>query len=236
METFVTRSKYVPEVISIFVDFADILPSGTSIQGTPTVTVALETGDDPTPSGILYLGVSVHNGTLVEQRVCQGVPGAIYVITFLVFNGSEYFSKTTYLGILPEIAEVTPEYLIFYLTTLPYPYEFSEFGESYIQLNHGLLVQVFVEAGVSNISLVSGALIGNPVSYTYSYEAGITSINIVSGTLITVVYPVSYTYSYEAGTSGIALISGTFIGTPVTYTYGPENGQSGITLISGTLI
>lgn len=235
MENLVTRSKYVPEVISIFMDFADILPTGTVIQGTPTVTVSLETGEDPTPADILFLGVSVHNGTLVEQRVRQGVPGVIYVITFLVFNGTEYFSKNTYLGILPQTAAVTPEYLIFYLTTTPYPYEFTESGESFPHLIHGLLVQVFVESGVSDINLVSGTLIGGPVYYTYSYEAGTSNINLVSGTLITVIVPIQYTYSYEAGTSGIALISGTLIGNPVTYSYGPESGKNDITLVSGSL-
>ena len=58
MENLVTRSKYVSETISIIVDFADVLPAGQTIQGTPVISVALDTGDDPTPANILYLVVS----------------------------------------------------------------------------------------------------------------------------------------------------------------------------------
>lgn len=137
MENFVTRSKYVSETISIIVDFADVLPAGQTIQGTPTVNVALDTGDDPTPASILYLGVSVTNGTVVEQRFRLGVPGVIYEITWQVVSTSnEVFEKTTYLAILPNIGSVAPNHQYLFLTSELYPLQVQDtFSVSYQVLN-----------------------------------------------------------------------------------------------------
>ena len=108
----VEGSKYEAETVSIILSFAEDLPAGDSILGTPTITVSLLTGTDTNPSNMLYGVVSIHNGTDVEQRFRLGIPGNIYYILYQVVttNGLR-FEKDCYLAIIPVEGNAVPLWL-----------------------------------------------------------------------------------------------------------------------------
>lgn len=220
METFVTRSKYVSETISIIVDFADVLPAGQTIQGTPTVNVALDTGDDPTPASILYLGVSVTNGTIVEQRFRLGVPGVIYEITWQVVSTSnEVFEKTTYLAILPNIGSVAPNHQYLFLTSELYPLQVQDsFSISFISQNGTFTIGQTWETEEFQVSFLpqNGLFTPEQVFYTSTPDQFQVSFSVNDGTFT--VGQLFYTSTPDQFQVSFAPLNGTFTEGQVFYT------------------
>lgn len=210
MENFVTRSKYVSETISIIVDFADVLPAGQTIQGTPTVSIALETGDDPTPANILYLGVSVTNGTIVEQRFRLGIPGVIYEITWrIVSTSNEVFEKTTYLAILPTIGSVAPDHQYLFLTSEIYPFQLQDsFSISFAPQN--------------GIWYIGQTFVNEAIAVSFSPQNG----TFTSGQLFYTSPPEQFTFSFavEPGTFTVGQLFYTSPGDQFSVSFAPLNG------------
>ena len=81
------------------IDFTNVLSSGDSIVGTPTVTASWYGGiQDSNPSTIL-VGSPTISGTQVLQRIHGGIPGAVYLLSFVVntaqgniFEGQVFFT------------------------------------------------------------------------------------------------------------------------------------------------
>lgn len=220
MENFVTRSKYVSETISIIVDFADVLPAGQTIQGTPVINVALDTGDDPTPASILYLGVSVTNGTIVEQRFRLGVPGVIYEITWQVISTSnEVFEKTTYLAILPNIGSVAPNHQYLFLTSELYPLQAQDFFSiSFSSQNGTFTIGQTWETEEFQVSFFpqNGLLTPGQVFYTSTPDQFQVSFSVNNGTFT--VGQLFYTSTPDQFQVSFAPLNGTFTEGQVFYT------------------
>lgn len=239
MENFVTRSKYVSETISILVDFSDILPAGQTIQGVPTVSIALETGDDPAPAGILYLGIFVHKGTTVEQRFRLGVPGTVYEITWqIVSTSSEIFEKTTYLAILPTNFDVIPVFKVLYLTSQPYPYFCNEVFTAGFQIQNGILVPAIVRTSTlenlsSNFQINNGLLVPVVLYYTAPPENLTASFAVNDGTLVDIV--IRYYAPPENVSSNFSIGNGTLPKIVIRYSSGAETMQTSFSINNGTL-
>lgn len=236
MENFVNRSKYVSETISIIANFSDVLAPFETIQGLPTITVSLETGNDPSPTDILYLGVLVHNGTIVEQRFRQGIPGTIYEITFqIISNLLHTFEKTVYLAILPSLQATPPENIFIYLTSTLYPIvvEESYFGTA--QLVRGLFLPKDTETfSAPNPLTLSGTLVNQVIRYSPQPEeySGVTPVTL-SGTLVDEV--VRYTQPSENYKTGVATLAGTLVIVIIRYTNLETFSAITPTLLGGTL-
>lgn len=236
MENFVTRSKYVSETISIIVDFADVLPAGQTIQGTPTVSIVLDTGYDPTPASILYLGVSVTNGTVVEQRFRLGVPGVIYEITWQIISTSnEVFEKTTYLAILPNIGNVAPNHQYLFLTSDLYPLQAQDSFQSSFQALSGQfwLNPTDLEKFKTYIQLFDGSFWQAQLFYTNPVEQFQAAFLPQDG-LWTPVGSQSYTCPAEEFQASFAPLAGTFTEAQVFYTTKTDEFKAFFTPLNGT--
>lgn len=220
MESFVTRSKYVSETISIFVDFADMLPAGQTIQGTPVISIALDTGYDPTPANILYLGVSVTNGTIVEQRFRLGVPGVIYEITWQVVSTSnEVFEKTTYLAILPNIGSVAPNHQYLFLTSELYPLQAQDsFSISFISQSGTFTIGQTWETDEFQVSFFpqNGLFTPGQIFYTSTPDQFQVSFSVNNGTFT--IGQLFYTSTPDQFQVSFAPLNGTFTPGQVFYT------------------
>ena len=236
MENFVTRSKYVSETISIIVDFADVLPVGQTIQGTPTVSIALDTGDDPTPANILYLGISVTNGTIVEQRFRLGIPGVIYEITWQIISTSnEVFEKTTYLAILPNIGSVAPNHQYLFLTSELYPLQVQDaFSVSYQVLNGIWYIgQTWqTEKFQVSFSALNGLFTPGQVFYTSTPDQFKVLFAVNNGTFM--VGQLFYSSTPDQFKVDFAPLNGTLVEGQVFYTSPAEKFQVFFQPLNGT--
>lgn len=201
-------------------DFADVLPAGQTIQGTPAVSIALETGDDPTPANILYLGVSVTNGTVVEQRFRLGVPGVIYEITWQVVSTSnEVFEKTTYLAILPNIGSVAPNHQYLFLTSELYPLQAQDaFSISFISQSGTFTIGQTWETDEFQVSFFpqNGLLTPEQIFYTSTPDQFQVSFSVNNGTFT--VGQLFYTSTPDQFQVSFAPLNGTFTPGQVFYT------------------
>lgn len=233
---YVSESKIQIEVVSYFGDFTDVLIPGETITS-QTVTVEVISGDDPNPSAMLYGGIDVHSGTIIEQRLQQGVIGCIYDIIFTVGTsaGNEYI-KFTRLVILPTNWGVNPQLTQFYFTSHLYPYNIAAEGmQGYVgmSLSQIWLQPYFFDQIQGAITVTGGNLFAGSVSYSILPEAIQGSISMISGTLVQVV--VTYDILPEAIQGNIAILSGNLFQSSVSYSILPEAIQGSITLISGSL-
>lgn len=238
MLNIVQASKYESETISIIISFADVISAGDSITGVPVITPTVATGVDTNPSSILYEGVSVINGTAVEQRIRLGIPGAIYSILFTVATAAgDTLEKECYLAILPNTDSAVPNWLPLWESTQLYPIQATEniWGTSLL-LSGTLQVIVipysYEESTQGTSSLFTGILHVVALPYSYSYEATQGSIVFNSGTLQVVII----TYAYEEDLKGnAAFLSGTLQVVIITYNYSYEAIQGSSSFTSGTL-
>lgn len=240
MEVFITRSKYVAETISIFADFSSVFPSGITITGLPVVTITMDWGTDPTPSDILYEGVSISNGLVVEQRVRLGIPGCIYRITTstTASDGNTYEIRTS-LAILPNDGNATPTWLPLWESSQLYPYEDGPDSiQGFSLLQSGRFVQsaYFIphEDIQGGFLPISGQLRIAGIFYDVPAESLQGASILFSGSLIPS-NVVPYTIPYEGIKGSTVLISGTFVGHGLPYASGPDSIQGYSILISGTL-
>lgn len=236
MWTFVQASKYNVETISIVVSFSDVIPSGDTITGTPTITVTLFTGFDTNPSGILYQGTTTLNNT-VEQRFRLGIPGNIYQILYkVVTNHGAVFEKECTLAILPEEGVIFPEFFESWQSTQLYPYQFMESLQTTLTFQGGRfsINYSYSESIKTSLSFTAGTLRPVALPYSYGHEDLKTSMLWTAGDLHTVALP--YSYGHEDIKTGLAWITGTLVVVALPYSYRFEAIQTSTTFVSGTLV
>jgi hypothetical protein len=236
---FVSEAKRVAETISYFGDFRDVLLPGELITS-ESVVVNLVSGTDTNPSNLLYLGILVHNQTVIEQRIRLGIAGNIYDIIFTVStNQGNTYEKTTRLAILPNEGASPSFHTNLWLTTDLYPYNIiaeAVQGDNIITGGNFWYQPSYTENFQGNIVLLNGSLFQASISYNnYIPEHIQGNISIINGTLVQAL--ITYNnYIPEAIRGGIAVISGNLYQGSVSYiTYQPELIQGNITLVSGIL-
>lgn len=229
-------SKFVVETISIVFDFSKELGPTDLITGIPVIGVTLLTGLDLNPSLMLYEGISIKDGKVVEQRFQKGIPGCIYSISFTVktVGGFEY-AQDTFLAVLPSAGTATPLFNPLYFTSNLYPYDYIELIQNSISILSGnLLENPHWQENLQNTFLpLYGSLAGSITYYYIPHEDIQNSITPISGTLVG--GQVIYTIPHEDIKVSIAFISGTLSGTQVSYSNPHEDMQVTLTPVSGTL-
>lgn len=235
---YVSESKRQIENISYFGDFRSVLSVGETIA-TSTVTIIVHTGTDPNPLAMLAGGITVHNGTVIEQHVRQGIPGVIYDILFDVVStlGLSY-SLTTRLAILPNANGANPVFNVQYETSTLYPYILSDSFIAYAPtIGTGKLFGVVqVEDGIlASINVSTGVLTYQQYYYVYPLDGIISSISIGNGILTYQNY-ISYSDGPESIKAGIAILNGTLVAaTQITYNIPYDAIQTSISIQNGTL-
>jgi len=92
--------KLPAETVPRTVDFISKLPTGVTITGTPSVTISVWSGNDPTP--ILSPGTPTVNGTQVTCPFSSGVTGVIYLVNFTVVGSdTNTYQLFGYLAVVP---------------------------------------------------------------------------------------------------------------------------------------
>lgn len=235
MEFLVYRSKYVAETITIPIDFYDLLPVGNVIVGTPTITVSVFSGEDTNPSNLLYLGVSVQNNTVVWQRFRLGLPGVIYFITYLVYDGTHYYEKGTYLAILPDVGNAVPSYLTYWFTSDLYPLQAQDsFKVTFSPKNGTWYVgQTWAQDTFKvNFSPQNGTFSSSQVFYTTKPEQFKVFFSIGNGTFV--IGQLFYTTKPEQFKVSLAPLNGTFVQGQVFYTTRAETFKVSFSVLNGT--
>lgn len=236
MQWVVHRAKYRFETISVVLDFADDFVGGEVITGTPMISIVLDAGVDPTPSEILYQGITT-TSTTVEQRFRLGVDGVIYIITYTVqTDAGNTYEKEFYLAILPQDGSAVPQFAFIYENSTLYPYELSDDLQCAITMDSGRLFQglyAYAEGINPSLNLVGGTLIAAGITYNIPHEDIMCAITLDGGVL-TYINNVTYAYNEDIQCN-IAIIGATLIGTGITYNIPHEDITCSITLTSGTL-
>lgn len=78
MSRVIFGGKLLGETKSLSFDFTSQLAAGETISSA-TVTAAVYSGSDPTPSGLLYASPAI-SGAVVSQKVWAGVLGVTYCL------------------------------------------------------------------------------------------------------------------------------------------------------------
>lgn len=238
---FVEDSKYRAETISIVQSFADVMLPGDSISGTPTISITVSSGIDPTPSTILYEGVSVTNGNTVEQRFRLGIIGVIYCITFTIVTVmGETLEKECYLAILPQEGFAIPTFLPLYESTQLYPYQINpEYIQGSTILTGGYLKNLLYAIPPEDIQgltiLTGGTLTLVVITYNIPHE-DIQGATVLQGGLLTYQNNIPYAIPHEDIKGKTLLISGTLFGGSILYTCPHEDIQGHTILTGGTLV
>lgn len=234
---YVSETKRQAETISYLGDFRDTLFPGETITS-QVVTVALITGTDPDPAAMLYSGIEVHNGNVIEQRIEMGVVGCIYDIIFSVgTNLGNSYEKFTRLAILPTDLTADQLHSTWYRTSWRYPYNMAAEGIQGIgNLSGGPLWYnpSFGDQFQGSAMLLSGSLFVGATSYSMVPEAIQGSAVLLSGTITLVA--IFYTDVPDAIQGNAALLNGTFYQGQVSFTNPAEAIQGNATLNSGTLV
>lgn len=239
MQNFIEGAKYRAETVSITSSFADVLPAGQVITGTPSVIVTVVTGFDASPNAILYQGCNVIANTGVDQKVRLGVTGVIYHIEFQVVSTSGLvFEKDCYLAILPDDDSAVPTWLPLWEATQLYPYQDGpdsvRSGMVWVAgALHNVLYHNPPEAIQSRMGWITGTLIIVGVTYHNPHEDMQSYIVWNTGTLITV--GVRYDNPHEDVKSNVAWITGTLINQGILYHNPHEDIQSTMDWTAGTL-
>lgn len=96
--------KFVGETELYSLDFASVLPAGVSISSISSISSAVFSGVDPTPSGLLA-GVATVVGTRVSQLLTAGIPGVVYDVSAIVLGtDGEKYELGGFVAIYPIIA------------------------------------------------------------------------------------------------------------------------------------
>lgn len=235
---YVSEVKRRAETISYFGDFRDLLVTGETLTSY-TVTVTCISGIDPNPSAMLYGGIDLDdNATVIEQRIEQGVIGAIYDILFTVGTSlGNTYQKFTRLAILPDNLTSDQLHITLLLTSWNYPYNAGDSVQGFVGFTGGnniWLQPYFQDEIQSSLVILGGNLFASQISYTCPPEdiQGNTVIN--SGTLtLSVIF---YTTVPETIKGNAALISGNLFQGSVSYTCPPETIQGNISIQSGVLM
>lgn len=234
---YISETKRQAETISYFGDFRDELVAGETINS-QNVTVTCISGIDPDPSAMLYGGIDLNDGfTVLEQRIEQGVVGAIYDILFTVGTtlGNTY-QKFTRLAILPNNLTAEQLHQTWQFTTWRYPYNAGPEGmQGYVGINTASMwLQPSWKEGIQGgVTILSGSLLTGAITYTCPKEGIQGNSVLLSGTLTLSV--VSYSYD-ETIQGNAALLNGNLVTGNVSYTMVAESIQGNAILNSGILM
>ena len=95
-------NKTSTEVKNLTFDFSSLLASGETIS-TKTVTAAVYSGTDATPSGIIS-GSASNSGAVVTQAITGGTVGVIYELTCTVTtSASQTLVLVGYMAVIPKV-------------------------------------------------------------------------------------------------------------------------------------
>lgn len=233
---YVSDSKFVLEALSYYGDFQQSLQAGETIV-TPSVSISLLSGIDPNPNAMKYGSISIHNGTVLEQKVRQGIAGCIYEILFTVVTSlSNTLTQQTLLAVLPLAGGSIPIFIPFYLTTGPYSIDLVELlTVTILPVESSLIRSPFTIEVISLTVLpVDSTLLGTVSYYTIIPEELSITILPIDSTLIGT--QVIYTVPPEGMYVRVAPIDSTLIGTGVIYSNPHEDIKTAILPINGTLV
>ncbi len=200
----------------------------------------MDWGTDPTPSDILYEGVSISNGLVVEQRIRLGIPGNIYrITTSTTASDGNTYEVSTCLAILPNDGNATPTWLPLWESSQLYPYEAgpdSIQGLSLLQSGRFVQSAYFIpHEDINGAYLpVSGTFRAAGIYYDIVAEGVQGTTILFSGSLIPS-NVVTYNIPYEGIQGTTVLVSGTFTGNGIGYRIPSDNIQGYSILVSGTL-
>jgi hypothetical protein len=235
MPDIVLPSKLIPEQVTIEFEFGSELEWLETIVASQVV-VEVYSGIDPDP-GFVLRGPSSIIGTVVSQRVKEGLPGVIYLLICTAEGSTgQFYQRTGVLAILPSAA-FTPPLFGNPFTSRPYAVEVEDaMGDASAPIIFGRLFQYFpIVEGINNLgALVSGDL--RPVLIIYVMRPeGIDSIgSLLSGVLATVL--ITYVIRPEGINSSANLLSGALITALIVYpNYQPEGITDSGALLSGIL-
>lgn len=227
-------TKYVPETISYFVDFTDLL-NGETIQPPPVITITLVDGVDPNPSTMLFQGATI-SGNVIEQRLRKGIEGCIYYVSFSVTSTTGHvYEKEFYLAILPGSGNAIPDYQPAWLTSYPYPYYVLDSFQAAPSVDSwDMLWNPNYHENITSTSQIGFMNVyGGLVSYAIPHE-NVTSSTSIQGMNI---YGGLVTYNYEEGIiSAVAVLFGNIYGGLIEYDNPHEDITSSPSIISGTLM
>lgn len=238
---FVNGSKYRAETVSIVVSFSDLLTDGDYIVGTPVISVTVESGTDPSPADLLYLGVSVTKGSVVTQRFRLGIEGVIYHIVFQIATHlGDTLEKACFLAIRPNEGAAVPTWLPLWESTQLYPVTpLSENIQGALVITGGQLYVIIINyicppENMQGSIIITGGYLRSPiVAYICPPEDIQGALIITGGTLVVVQIP--YTFM-ESMAGAISIISGTLVTVVISYNYSSENMQGALTITGGTLV
>jgi hypothetical protein len=95
--------KYAGETSAEVFDFASLLAVGETLS-TATVTAAVYSGTDASPSGLIF-GAATISGSQVRQTLIGGVLGVTYVLTAQVTTSAgQTLQLSGYLAVMPAAA------------------------------------------------------------------------------------------------------------------------------------
>lgn len=234
----ITRSKTINETISLIADFRDFLVGG-EVRVGQTVSVEVFTGDDPAPEAILYQGITITQGAVLEQRFKEGLPGVIYSILFtLTTDADNTYEWKTRLAVLPNTNTAVPVFDVVYLTSMLYPIPAEEWLQTSVEMQSGLFWfnPTDVETLSTSINMQDGFFYPQLNPYTLPPSDFLsTAIAMQDGEL----YPqlVSYTLPpSDFVTTNIAMLDGTWAFVGIYYTLPPSDFvATNITMLDGTL-
>lgn len=235
---YVSETKRQAETISYFGDFRDELAVGETLTSY-TVTITCISGIDTNPSAMLYGGIDLHNNsTVIEQRIKQGVIGAIYDILFTVGTSlSNTYQKVTRLVILPNNITANQSHTTWWLTSWNYPYNAGDSMQGFSAFSGGnnlWLQPYFFDGAITSVSIQGGNLSVGSVFYTCVPDSMKGSSTILSGTLTLVL--ITYTCVPDSMKGNTAIISGNLFQGMVFYTTPPDAIKGNVSILSGALI
>lgn len=235
----VVRFKRQAEVNPFACNFAQQLEDGESIvEGSWEYTVSVIWGSDPSPSSIL-LGTPTLSGTVVTQRLQQGIPGCIYLVNLQVTtSNSRIIQQTEKLAVLPNDYPAEGAFVTLYGTSQPYPYydPFPDLLSVTARTLAGILETTFYQYSWNDslsvgASTLAGVLQSLLLTYDWQDSLSVTpSVN--TGTLVTQL--VTYNWNQDTLAPLAGVLAGTLNTILITYTYTDSLSVSA-SVLAGTL-
>lgn len=224
-------SKLIQERVTISFEFMDVMEWG-EVVSSAEFSIEVFSGVDPN-SQDMRVGAAAPVGTVVTQKVQNGVAGVIYqVICTAIGSTGAVYKKELKLAVLPSQAYLPPLSTLFY-TSWPYPIEAIDGIGDTGNLQVGTLYVLLYKDGIGDTGFVmSGTL--EQILKTYSYTEGIVDTGaIIAGNLFAAIK----TYSYTEGISDSAIpLAGTLEIILITYSNAkPEGILDAGFILSGTL-
>lgn len=223
------RPKYQIEQYIITFVFAD------NVQGTPVITVSMESGEDPNKDALA--GLPFVQGSLVSCIILGGIPGNTYKISCAADVNGEEFIQEGLISVKHTNAvtppDISPIPLSNVQSTTPYPYYLQESVEAESYANDGGLWQFPLD----EVDAASHALAGIHRELIVYYSTVPESVDSVSYALAGVHRDLVVRYSMVP--EGVDALSQALNGTQRVYVlrylnYPPEGVDADSQALNGT--